>query len=334
MATLSVEFRAKIQRLERELKKARQDLAKTGDVAESTAGKVQRTGTKAGKGLRNLGKGAANATPTLQEFSRVIQDAPFGIQGVGNNITQLTGNFGNLAKSAGGTTAALRLLLGSLAGPAGILFAVSTAVSLLTVFGDKLFTSKNKAKELADELERINDASNATRGLAESELELLELQGEATREKKQQIIAIIGAQAANLTAIQEQNKALLTQIQLQNEIVSDWELITQAVGKVASAAAVLLVGAYETSKKVLDSLREPLEDLFGIEVDRSKFASSTAESRQKEQELTNKVNEGQAAINKLLADALRLNQGITKEREKQAAAQSRPTASGATNVLT
>lgn len=100
-------------------------------------------------GLDQVKKGAANATPTLQEFSRVIQDAPFGIQGVGNNITQLVSQFGYLSKASGGTGAAIKALLGSFIGPAGFLFVVSTVVSLLTVYGDKLTLATSKTRELA-----------------------------------------------------------------------------------------------------------------------------------------------------------------------------------------
>ena len=94
--------------------------------------------------LNKLGKSTANAVPSVQEFSRVIQDAPFGIQGVANNITQLTAQFGNLSKNAGGTKAALKAMLGTLSGPAGILLAVSAVTSLLVSFGDKLkFSARN-----------------------------------------------------------------------------------------------------------------------------------------------------------------------------------------------
>lgn len=96
-----------------------------------------------------------NATPALQEFSRVIQDAPYGIQGVANNIQQLTAQFGNLLKSTGGTKAALKAMVGSLVGPAGVLLAVSVVTSLLVTYGDKLTGNKkatDDSKKAQDEL--------------------------------------------------------------------------------------------------------------------------------------------------------------------------------------
>ena len=143
MATeLEVRLTANIRDLQSQLKKAEKTVSNYGI-------KVDQQGAKAGAGLAKTGKGAANALPAMQEFSRVIQDAPFGIMGVGNNIQQLTANFGNLTRNAGGAGAALKLMLGSLAGPAGILLAVSAVTSLMTVFRDKLKFATSATKELA-----------------------------------------------------------------------------------------------------------------------------------------------------------------------------------------
>src|SRR5690606_8190454 len=104
----------KTDRLRKELRRLQQDQKSLSAVSVTT-----------GKSIGGLGKQTSNANLALQEFSRVIQDAPFGIMGIGNNIQQLTANFGNLSESVGGTGAALRAMLGALAGPGGILLAVS-----------------------------------------------------------------------------------------------------------------------------------------------------------------------------------------------------------------
>ena len=118
---------------------------------------------------------SANAVPALTSFSQVIQDAPYGIRGVANNITQLTSQFGYLSKSAGGTKAALSAMLGSLAGPAGILFAVSAVTSLLVTYGDKLFASTKEinAQELAmDQLNETIKRQSELRKELNTELDL------------------------------------------------------------------------------------------------------------------------------------------------------------------
>lgn len=131
-------------RLRKELAKLKRDQKSLASVGGNT--------------FKEVKKGAANAVPTLQEFSRVIQDAPYGIQGVGNNITQLVSQFGYLKKSAGGGKQALKALAASFAGPGGILFAISTAVSLLTVYGDELFKSTKVTNKLTNATKEVNDS--------------------------------------------------------------------------------------------------------------------------------------------------------------------------------
>ena len=113
----------------------------------------------ANNSMPELGKSTANAVPAVTEFSRVIQDAPFGIQGVGNNIQQLTAVFGNLSRQTGGSSAALKEMLKALTGPAGVLFAVSVITSALTVFGDKLFSSTKKTNAFLKALKEVGSQS-------------------------------------------------------------------------------------------------------------------------------------------------------------------------------
>lgn len=79
----------------------------------------------------------ANGGNTLQQFSRIAQDAPFGIGGIGNNITATAEAFGYLSKSAGGTIPALKAVASSLIGSGGILLAVSLVTTGLTYMAQK-----------------------------------------------------------------------------------------------------------------------------------------------------------------------------------------------------
>ena len=155
---MEVQIGAEIKELQSKLNDAQNKLKQFSNKADKNLGNFSSSTNKATKGVSNLGKGTANAVPALNEFSRVIQDAPFGIQGVANNITQLTSNFGYLSKSAGGAKNALKLMLGTLAGPAGILLGVSVVTSLLVSFGDKLNSTKNKTKELKDEQDKLTQS--------------------------------------------------------------------------------------------------------------------------------------------------------------------------------
>lgn len=150
-AELEAKLTANIKELQAKLRQAEKELRGYGDT-------VKRESGKAADGFNKTQKAVANANPTLQEFSRVIQDAPFGIQGVGNNITQLVSNFGNLSKSSGGAGAALKAIGASLLGPGGVIFAVSAIVSALTVYGD----------EILDFIKNTSDAEKAQRAFNEA----------------------------------------------------------------------------------------------------------------------------------------------------------------------
>lgn len=75
----------------------------------------------------------ANAGNTLTQFSRIAQDAPFGIIGIGNNITATAEAFSSLKAQTGSTGGALKALGSSLAGTGGILLGVSLLTTGLTL---------------------------------------------------------------------------------------------------------------------------------------------------------------------------------------------------------
>lgn len=146
------QYQKQLQRLQRDEKETQIDTAnlrKELNRLKRDQKDLASTSTKTTKGMTSFGKSTANATPSVIEFSRVIQDAPYGIQGVANNIQQLTTNFGYLRTQAGGTVPALKAFAGSFLGPAGIVFAVSTITSLLVTYGDELLSSVGSTNKLA-----------------------------------------------------------------------------------------------------------------------------------------------------------------------------------------
>lgn len=158
MTELEVKLSADISDLRKQLSVAEKELKKLGIVFDESANKGQGA-------YKKLGKGVANALPATQEFSRVIQDLPFGIQGIGNNIQQLTANFGNLSKQTGGSTAALKAMIGTLSGPAGILLAVSAVTSLMTAFANSNVKLSSVLKFVAGDSDKL---AQSQRDLADS----------------------------------------------------------------------------------------------------------------------------------------------------------------------
>jgi hypothetical protein len=85
----------------------------------------------------NHSKSAANGGNTLMQFSRIAQDAPFGIMGIGNNLTATAESFSYLAKSSGGAGNALKAVASSIMGTGGILLAVSLVTTGLTIMSQQ-----------------------------------------------------------------------------------------------------------------------------------------------------------------------------------------------------
>jgi len=106
--------------------------------------------------LNKLNTGVKGTNTTLTNFGRVIQDAPFGIIGIANNIDPLISSFQNLKKETGSTGGALKALASGLAGPAGIAIAISAVTSVLVSFGP----------QIAEFLGLTNDAGAAAKAAA------------------------------------------------------------------------------------------------------------------------------------------------------------------------
>ena len=96
----------------------------------------------------------ANGSNALLQFSRIAQDAPFGIIGIGNNLTATAEAFSALKNQAGSTGGALKALGASLAGSGGILLGVSLLTTGLTYLSQSGIT-------LGDILEKLTGNTTA-----------------------------------------------------------------------------------------------------------------------------------------------------------------------------
>ena len=115
------------------------------------------TGTNGKGGLDQLKNASGGATSSILELGRVIQDAPYGIRGMANNITQLATSIAFTTKAAGGFGGALSALGRAFMGPGGIIVGISLVVSIL----DDLYGANKKAEgsidDITDALDKEND---------------------------------------------------------------------------------------------------------------------------------------------------------------------------------
>lgn len=131
MPEIEVEAKGDVQSAIDALKKLQTEFGKTATAAAKTDTTVDKAGKTLGSSLKT---GANQATNAMTNLGRVIQDAPFGIIGITNNINPLLESFQRLKAETGSTGSAVKALAGSLIGAGGLGFAVSIVTSLLTVF--------------------------------------------------------------------------------------------------------------------------------------------------------------------------------------------------------
>lgn len=155
MAEMKVEIGAEIKELQSKLNKATQELNKFNSKTSKNLDGFSKSSTNASKSMGKLGGGLASGNSAMTAFSRTVQDAPFGIMGVSNNITNLTEQFGYLKNKTGSSNGALKAMLKDLKGFGGISLAVSVVTSLLLVFGDKIFEAKDSVKLLRKEQDAL-----------------------------------------------------------------------------------------------------------------------------------------------------------------------------------
>jgi hypothetical protein len=126
-------------------------LKNTNDALKSTANEAKKTGDALKTSLNN---GSNQAAQSILNLSRIAQDAPFGFIGIANNINPLVESFGRLKSETGSTGGALKALVGSLTGPAGLGLAfgvVTAAISFAQIGFGAWNRSSKETKETADD---------------------------------------------------------------------------------------------------------------------------------------------------------------------------------------
>ena len=122
--------------------------------------------------MGNAAKKTGDATQSLINFSRIAQDAPYGIMGVANNLNPMLESFQRLAQTEGGTKKALTAMIDGLSGPAGLGVILGATSSLLVVFSKQISDAfkggEDKLKGLRDELKKLNEDVYKIVGAAQS----------------------------------------------------------------------------------------------------------------------------------------------------------------------
>ena len=144
---IEVDFAVNVAGVANGVSAATSQLDKLGKAAQATAPKVEQ-----------LSKATSRYNGIGIDFARVIQDAPFGIIGVGNNIQQLAQSYATLGNAGDSTSKKLKLAFGAIFSTGNLLvLAVSAITTALTFYEKGAFKSEDATKSLNDELEKYRE---------------------------------------------------------------------------------------------------------------------------------------------------------------------------------
>ena len=195
---IEVEIGANVVGLTNGVNTATGQLDKLGKAAQATAPQVQKL-TQATQGYNSVGV----------DFARIIQDAPFGIIGVGNNITQLAGSFQVLKNQTGSTSAALKSAFGSIFSSGNaLILGISLLTTAFTILQQKgFFKTEEDAKSLDEALKEYQDTLN---GVAAATLK-----GAQDAQKELAVLKSLELQATNTAISTDKRLQAVEQLQKQ-----------------------------------------------------------------------------------------------------------------------
>jgi hypothetical protein len=130
------------------------------DAAKAKLASFQSSVKNTGDAMQGFQKQTANGGVALTAFSRIAQDAPYGIIGIGNNITNTAEQFGYLAKQTGSAGEAVKAMLSSLAGIGGVMLGVSLLITGLTVMAQKGITVGDVIDKLTGKYDAFKESMN------------------------------------------------------------------------------------------------------------------------------------------------------------------------------
>lgn len=175
------------------------DLAQiNGQLQRVSVNARQATGSLVGVGRQGVA-GIRGGTAAAISFGHIIQDLPYGINGVANNITQLTTQMGYMAASAKAAGVSMRTaLIRSIANPATLaVLGVSALTTAMVYFTGRVGKAKKETDGLKDSVLSLNDTMQKAAADASGNLTQLNALyrisqdvGRSTRERTEAVEAL------------------------------------------------------------------------------------------------------------------------------------------------
>jgi len=193
---IEVEIGANVVGLTTGVNTATSQLDKLGKAAQTTAPQVQKL-TQATQGYNSVGV----------DFARIVQDAPFGIIGIGNNITQLASSFQTLKNTTGSTSAALKQSFASIFSSGNaLILGISLLTTAFTILQQKgFFKTEEDAKSLDEALKEYQETLT---GVAAATLK-----GAQDAQKELAVLKSLELQATNTAVSTDKRLAAVNELQ-------------------------------------------------------------------------------------------------------------------------
>lgn len=142
-----------------QLEETSKELTRLNALGRSVSSNLGSTTTS----FQRAGSAIGGTNAVAIEFNRIIQDAPFGLIGIGNNLQQLVGNFANVSQKAGGTGAAIKASLASIISPVNLgLLAISALTAGFTAYQMGAFDFVTATDEAKTAQEEFNESLKDT----------------------------------------------------------------------------------------------------------------------------------------------------------------------------
>lgn len=266
------QYNIRIKTTESELKRLSSVGLQTGNALNNIPNSLLRTSS----GVNQLRNATSSYNGVGIEFSRIIQDAPFGILGVGNNITRLAETFTQARNSGQSFT---QILGGVLKGGNALVLGISLLTTAFTILSQQgFFKSKESAEDAEEALTKYREALDDIRKSA--------LQGEITAQKEIQNFELLRKQAENaniplgkrIEAVKELQKSFpdyltnLTQEQiLTGNVGTAYDNLTKSLLETAKARAASNI-IIKNTEEVLTLQQQQLDNEQAIIDARDKVA--------------------------------------------------------------
>jgi phosphotransferase system IIB component len=234
-----------------------------------------------GNSFKEITPKVANGGNALMQFSRIAQDAPYGIIGIGNNITATAESFGYLKEQTGSTSGALKAMASSIMGTGGILLAVSLVTTAFTYMSQNGVTVADVYKRMTgsfnESAEALKNIAKEANKSAQEEIStikaLVSVAQDETISKKERLIAVQELQKQYPAYFGNLNQEQILYGNLK-DVINDVSkaLVAKAVAeKVAGKAGDAQYRIYEINALLIKAKKEQIK----LEKEYLKAAAST-----------------------------------------------------------